>query len=232
MRFPGYSQDPRIHNVGNVGWGGRVHAVLAPWVTALITASAYGGVEPRAWLHQTACVGNVSVVDLACGVGLSTPRGGLGVDSSREMLDVARVLDDADEAGATKRFVLGNAETWGEDACCDVATIAFAFHEMPRRARLRTLRNALRIARRRVIVVDICPTYVPSRAMLTGEPYMLDYLRHVDRDLLWPLKKQTLLDELAEAADDVVVWPRASTLAYQREVVLPGHVVAWTLWKA
>ena len=31
-----YYYDPRIHNFGNIGLGGRIHSLLAPYATKLI----------------------------------------------------------------------------------------------------------------------------------------------------------------------------------------------------
>ena len=39
------------------------------------------------------------------------------------------------------------------------------------------LRNAARIARRRVVVCDISEDYASTPLMRTGEPYLLDYQR-------------------------------------------------------
>ena len=58
----------------------------------------------------------------------------------------------------------------------------FATHEMPRNARLRVLANAKRIAKKKVIFVDIDPNYTPSETMLSGEPYVLEYQRNINND--------------------------------------------------
>ena len=42
-----YWKDPRIHNMGNVGLRGGVHAVLAPVATRIIDRVAYGGEDVR-----------------------------------------------------------------------------------------------------------------------------------------------------------------------------------------
>ena len=82
-----------------------------------------------------------------------------------------------------KRFEVGNAETWGDVDCADVVTLMFALHEMPQEGRRAVLTNALQLARRRVVVSDICLDYTPSPLMLTGEPFVLDYLAHADEDV-------------------------------------------------
>lgn len=200
MRVP-YYHDPRIHTFGNTGPGGWVHALLAPLATAMITQVAYGGSDPRVWL--AAQVAGRSVADLGCGTGTSTAPGAWGVDTSPEMLAVARARrPDA-------AFALGNAETWGETDEFDVATMCFVMHEMPRSARRRALRNALRVSRQAVMVLDICPTYQPSWSMQAGEPYLDDYKRHVESDL----------QRIA----------RVTQQPLSRIELMPGHVICWVL---
>lgn len=193
---------PKIHNLGNVGLGGRLHALVAPFATYLIDLLAYEGKDARGLVHKT-IEPALSVVDLCCGVGFSTTKGATAVDTSREMIDVAKLL----RPDAT--FVQGNAETWGEDGCTDVVTVMFGMHEIPRDGRRRVLANAARLAKKRVVVVDIDPSYAPSETMLSGEPYVRDYLRHIDSDI-------------AEVA-------RTRAVRSMRVNVVPGHVVMWRL---
>ena len=80
-------------------------------------------------------------------------------------------------------FVQGNAEEWGETDSCDVATVMYGMHEMPQGARRRVIRNAMRIARQSALVVDIWPGFEPSPMMLTGEPFVLEYLENIEGDI-------------------------------------------------
>ena len=80
-------------------------------------------------------------------------------------------------------FVQGNAEEWGETDSCDVATVMYGMHEMPAYARRRVIRNALRVAKDKVMIVDIWPGFQPTKMMLSGEPYVLDYLAHIEEDM-------------------------------------------------
>ena len=41
------------------------------------------------------------------------------------------------------------------------------------------IKNAKRICKKEIIIVDIAPEYKPSNVMLTGEPYILDYLKNI-----------------------------------------------------
>jgi SAM-dependent methyltransferase len=171
-----YYFDRRMHTLGNTGVGGVVHAALAPAATRCIDLLAYGGRDVRAEVARAHVRPGDTVVDLCCGTGTSTLPGAVGVDTSGAMLRVARCR----RRDAT--FVMANAESVVAPAAFDVATIFFALHEMPRHARLAVLTNARRLARR-VVVCDIASTYTASGAMLRGEPYLLDYLRHIDDDV-------------------------------------------------
>ena len=59
----------------------------------------------------------------------------------------------------------------------------FFFHELPRSARLKVIENCIRVTGERVVVIDIDPNYSPSSSMLSGEPYILDYIKHIDQDM-------------------------------------------------
>ena len=167
-------RDPRIHNLGNHGTKGALHAACAPLVTRIIDEVAYKGYDVRTLLRTD---DDADTVDLGCGVGTSTSPFGVGVDASREMLAVARCrLPNA-------TFERGLAERWGRTSAFSRATCAFLLHEQPRDRRRRILRNALRIASREVLVMDIHPTYTPSYMMKTGEPFVDDYLAHICDDV-------------------------------------------------
>lgn len=171
-----YWRDPRIHQLGNHGWKGALHASLALPATYLINSLSYGGEDVRR-MAQEEHVGGGSVVDLGCGVGMSTREGGVGVDASEEMVRVGKKLFPG------KELVVGNAEWFGEEGMCDVCTSFFLLHEAPPSARGRIVRNAARIAREKVVVLDISPDKMPSRWMLEGEPYLEGYLSSIEEEM-------------------------------------------------
>jgi len=206
-----YWRDPRIHNFGNCGLRGWVHSVVAPIATQIIDEVPYKGVDARARVHSL-IPADANVVDLCCGTGFSpTPHANtVGVDVSLPMLTMARWRRFANGGTGANKFYQGNAESWGGDDCCDIATIMYGFHEMPAAARRRILRNAMRIARKHVLVVDICPSFTPTPLMLSGEPFVLDYLANVDIDMVDSCRN--------------TMWKPA-----QRATVVCDHVVMWRL---
>lgn len=170
MHFASYWKDPRIHALGNTGFGGALHALVTPVFTFAL--DIHYGQDVRKFIHSCLPPGS-KCVDLGCGVGFSTPAGGVGVDTSLQMLAMAQILNPS----AT--FVQGNAESFGDNMCCDVAILSFLLHECPYHARKLILQNAVRIAKQLVIVVDIHPSFEPPASMLLGEPYLEDYLDHI-----------------------------------------------------
>jgi hypothetical protein len=139
-----YWYDPRIHNWGNIGLGGRLHAFFAPLATAIIDATSYGGVDVRKKVHEMLPAGQ-TVLDLCCGVGFSTAPGADGVDTSQEMCGVvgrtsllpihtaaqnspgrshaSRRLDMARLRRPDSKFYFGNGETFGNPNSYDIVTV-------------------------------------------------------------------------------------------------------------
>ena len=188
---PKYYYDRRIHNFGNIGLGGQIHSLLAPYATKLIDDKCYNSVNIR-----QAILSNYNqdfynkyerlpkLIDLCCGTGTSTATNQLGIDSSLPMLRVATLSAAKAKAqlGATQ-FILGNAENYGQPQEFDTATLMFAFHEMPNYAHHKIIKNAKKITKHDILIVDISPNYSPSKLMLMGEPYLLNYKATI-QDLL------------------------------------------------
>ena len=223
-----YWDDPRIHAFGNSGWSGRIHAMLAPSITKLIDNRAYGGIDIRKDINkqlQSDGGYNYTSVDFACGTGMSTHERSIGVDTSKEMLDIARYRTErpnylhkpppsysisnqtTTNDKTLGRFFEGNVEGWGDDKSFDLVTCMFAFHEMPQYARQRVLQNAMRVARHRIVIVDISPDYIPSKSMLSGEPYVLEYLENIDKNM-----------ESVNGTYGFIL---------QRNTIVDGHVTMW-----
>ena len=174
-----YWNDPRIHKLGNTGFGGIIHANLAPIVTKLTNYIKYDGRDIRNEIYNEWVNRYTEVLDFGCGTGLSTPPGGTGLDISKEMIHRATKRNKRNDTN----FIVGNSEDWGKSYSYDIVTCMFGFHEMPRSARLKVIENCIRVAGEKVVIIDIDPTYIPSAFMLSGEPYILDYIKHIDCDM-------------------------------------------------
>ena len=171
-----YYYDRRIHNFGNIGLGGQVHSLLAPYATKLIDDKCYNSVNIRQAIlssYNHNFYNNYErlpkLIDLCCGTGTSTYPGQLGIDSSEPMLRIAK------KNNKNKQFIKNNAENYGQPQEFDTATLMFAFHEMPNYAHHKIIKNAKKITKHDIIIVDISPNYSPSKLMLSGEPYLLNY---------------------------------------------------------
>jgi len=199
-----YWCDPRIHNFGNTGLRGFLHALVVPIATHAIDRFAYQGTDARKMLHESEFPAAATVVDFCSGVGFSSARNGhvTCVDTSEEMLAIAKV-----RRPDVRRFARGNAEKWGFTDSFDIATVMFGMHEMPADARRRVIRNALRVARDKVMIVDIWPGFEPNAMMLSGEPFVLDYLANIEADV--------------DSAYDPTVW------SVERVDVVEEHVRMW-----
>jgi ubiquinone/menaquinone biosynthesis C-methylase UbiE len=183
-----YYYDRRIHNFGNIGLGGQIHSLLAPYATKLIDDKCYNSVNIR-----QAILSNYNqdfynkyerlpkLIDLCCGTGSSTATNQLGIDTSLPMLSAAKAKAKA--KATTTQFIKGNAENYGQPQEFDTATLMFAFHEMPNYAHHKIIKNAKKITKHDILIVDISPNYSPSKLMLMGEPYLLNYKATI-QDLL------------------------------------------------
>ena len=91
----------------------------------------------------------------------------------------------------------------------NLVTIMYAFHEVPEQGRSRIIQEAKRLLKvgGTLAVVDISPTYTPSKYMLAGEPFVIEYQQNIDKQLA------------------NVPGLRLS----KRKEVVPGHVNMWLL---
>lgn len=100
-----YWFDSRIHTFGNTGFLGALHAAMAPLSTKVIDMVAYDGQDVRAQvakaLSESVRTSKAKVLDMCCGVGISTralreafPESAMvvGVDTSPEMITMANFL--------------------------------------------------------------------------------------------------------------------------------------------
>ena len=196
-----YYYNEKIHNFGNIGWKGRIHAQIAPFATKFIDIRCYDGRNIRNEIMLPYKNINKKVLDLCCGTGISTinNNNAIGIDTSFEMLKIAK------RNNKNAQFYFGNAEYYIPPRDIDIVSCMFAFHEIPLYAQKNIIINAINIAKEKVIIVDISPNYKPSKTMLTGEPYILEYLSNI----------QGLLDKSN----------------FEEYEYIKGHVNIWTFCK-
>ena len=100
----------KIHTFGNTGMLGMFHAIMAPIATGLIDHFAYDGQNVRSmissFLKEMINKKDARVLDLCCGVGMSTralkehfkdAEVVVGVDTSPEMISMARAFANRDK---------------------------------------------------------------------------------------------------------------------------------------
>ena len=172
--------DQRIHNLGNTGPFGKLHAHIAGWCTDIIDKYAYDDHNIRNEILSNMPY-HARVCDMGCGVGKSTTDNilSIGIDTSDEMLAIAR-KDCKDKLCS---FRNGNAISYGEDDEFDYSTIFFLLHEAPQDGRIAIIENAMRISGRGVLIVDMHPNMKTPKSMLYGEPYVLDYMKNIRKDI-------------------------------------------------
>jgi trans-aconitate methyltransferase len=190
-------------------------------------------------LSETVGKSKAKVIDLCCGVGMSTralrdafpdAEKVVGIDTSPQMIAMAKFLDwhihsfmpvlavlsekvSNAVTAAGNVFDHGNAEGTGQpDKHFDLVTIMYAFHEVPKQGRDRILAEAHRLLKPggTLAVVDIACDYIPSMSMLSGEPYVIEYQKEIHNQI------QRFRG---------FIRPRY-------EPVVPGHVGMWLLQRA
>lgn len=178
-----YWDDPRIHNLGN---NNLIHALIAPISTKLIDIISYNNINVRQQILNQ-IPDNQTILDLCCGIGYSTKDNQIGYDNSKTMIDIGNIIHP------NKELKLFNIENLNEDKKFDVVTCMFSFHEIPQKSRKKIIQKSLKIANKRVIIIDISPKKIPSKLMLSGEPYLLEYLQNIDCDLKYANKNYELI---------------------------------------
>ncbi|KAL7578076.1 hypothetical protein ACA910_015010 [Epithemia clementina (nom. ined.)] len=107
-------------------------------------------------------------------------------------------------------FIKANAQdTKLPSKSFDLITIMYAFHEAPLQGRSSIMEEARRLLSPNglLAIVDIATDYTPSKHMLAGEPYVLEYQQNIHNQL--KSMKGFLLQEY--------------------KTLVPGHVGMWTL---
>ena len=204
-----YPYNPKIHTLGNHGIKGKIHAKMSPYITKLIDYKVYSNINIREEIYKYLIKDydeHPYILDLCCGVGISTPKHNncIGIDTSKPMINQAKRLNKKFK----NNFLLGNAEYIYETIDFekhfknnnntnyngfDIVTIFFAFHEIPQGARQEIISYHYQHTRKKIVIVDIDPEYKPSKTMLMGEPYLLEYKKNIRNDL-FRFKEETIIN--------------------------------------
>ena len=111
-------------------------------------------------------------LDIGCGLGYSTSKtpGSLGIDVNRDYITKASIMFPE------KNFQLGVVSSWTNKTKYDISTCLFYLHGFPSYTREKIIETAINTAKERVIIVDVCPDFIPERDVVVKKPYLNDYL--------------------------------------------------------
>ena len=181
-----YPYNPNIHNLGNHGFFGKIHAKLSPIFTNIVNKNIYKTDIRQDVINMEQK--NKTFLDIGCGTGFSTSEnpGSIGIDTSIPMINEAKSLFP------NKNFTVSNIEYWNIKNKFDIVTVMFVFHEIPQISRKKIINKIKKIAKEKIIIIDIHTDYKPNKLMLSGEPYIMDYLKNIENDL-FEFKKKSLI---------------------------------------
>jgi len=130
------------------------HRFFAKWLPVY---DWFAGSIAHVYRRAARCAGTGTVLDICTGTGeMSTRCARAGaevtaVDITKSMLERAR----AKAAGLGIRFEIMDARRLEfPDDSFDVAVLSFALHDMPRKVRLEVLREARRVSREKIVILD------------------------------------------------------------------------------
>ena len=205
---------PAIHNFGNTGITGKLHAKLALIATKLIDNFAYDGINMRKLVAtgmKDVYDENISILEIGPGVGTLTKelkKVGFNditaVDTSKEMLNEAKKI--------VKNVTFDKYNGADYKKNVDVVIISMVMHEMPTCAHVKMINNLLSCVsdkKGEIWIIDIDPAYKPSIFMLSGEPYVQEYLKTIDNCIFTISNKNKVI---------------CNTVS-----IIDGHVRAWIL---
>ena len=130
-----------------------------------------------------------SFLDIGCGLGFSTSKtpGSIGIDSSRDNIEKAKIMFPE------KEFRLGVISSWRDGITYDISNCMFYLHKIPSYRRKSVIETAIYNAKERVIIVDVCPDFVPEREIAIKNPYLNDYLLNCRNELCY-FKESVLVE--------------------------------------
>lgn len=171
-----YWANPNIHQMGNMGFGGGLHAAISYPFIKVLDKILYEGRDMREYVKDQ--FDTSDVLDFGSGIGLSTANH--GIDTSPEFVAMARLLHP------DKTFTQANAEVYGDNDSFEFVTAFLLMHEAPSQARRIMMKNAMRVARNAAVIVDMTPrTLSPEKHNwhARGEPYLSCYMNSMRDDV-------------------------------------------------
>ena len=181
-----------VHNFGNIGLGGKFHAFCAHRASRTIDMIAYNNENVRLKsLKKLENIipnnNNIDILDIGCGVGISTenilsvfPSANIiGIDCSVNMLNNCKTNN---KITYIKDFA---HKSKFANSSFDLINSMFLFHEVPREGRIQLLEECSRLLRPGgyLNIMDIRLNYKHNYFMLSGEPFLLDYLNYFEQDI-------------------------------------------------
>lgn len=123
--------------------------------------------------------GDKQILDIGCGKGYSTSmtKGSIGIDTERHNIKTARKLFPY------KNFRQESAVSMIPEEKYDVVTCMFYFHKIPRFLRKQIISKSLKIAKERVVVLDVSPDYRAGYEMFKKNTFLPDYYKNCRKDL-------------------------------------------------
>lgn len=202
---------PAIHNFGNIGFLGRIHAKSARIATFIIDRVAYDGRNMRREVSNMLRLNHskdARVLEVGCGVGTLTQEllhvgftNITALDTSGVMIEAARIA-----VPGPSYLVKNVVDT---NIACDVAIVSMVLHEMPQVAHVETIEVLAKCIafHGEIWLIDIDPNYTPSTSMISGEPYVQDYLENIEETISNVSSKNSLhVRTFSIIPDHVRVW--------------------------
>lgn len=127
---------------------------------------------------------NKKILDIGCGQGYSTAfsEGSLGIDADLRNIKNARRLFPSK---TFKQGIISSMEHDDDDDDneYDVITAMFYFHRIPQFLRKMIIANAIKMAKERVVILDLSPDYEAGDEMFKQSTFLADYYKNCRNDL-------------------------------------------------
>lgn len=177
-----YYYKPNMYSSKTFNINDKFNANISPFKNKLIDIIYYNGQNIRQEIIKPYVKKNKKILDMCCGIGISTGDNSIGIDVSPEMLKVAKSLYE--NKYHNKKFYCANAESFNIKKNIDIVTCMFALHEIPLQSQIKIINNGISIAKEEFIILDISPKHNPYDLFILGNnPEVHKYLKNIDKML-------------------------------------------------